>query len=188
MNRVVNQITNRVLPRDPARPAARQPYNRGRQRAMLLPGLISPKVLGQEYQDVTEDGTENGTKGVTQDKPCCRIRCAPSVSELDHSKRTNSSGRHGFFCHIYHSKCRVSVWIMRARIIVMLCVEGILSRQEIFRRKLALKLDNRRKTKVQSTWVHYQTCLAGHLNKLFAYVEMIIFLCDSNSWNSCTQV
>ena len=30
-------------------------------------------------------------------------------------------------------------------------IVGILSRQEIFRRKLALKLDNRRKTKVQST-------------------------------------
>ena len=30
-------------------------------------------------------------------------------------------------------------------------IEGILSRQEIFRRKLALKLENRRKTKVPST-------------------------------------
>ena len=30
-------------------------------------------------------------------------------------------------------------------------IEGILSRQEIFRRKLALKLDKRRKTKVPST-------------------------------------
>ena len=125
MNRVVNQITNRVLPRDPARPAARQPNERGRKRAMLLPGLISPKVLGQEYQDVTEDGTENGTKGVTQDKPCCRIRCAPSVSEPNHSKRTNSSWRHGGIWHIYHSKCRVSVWIMRARIIMMLCVASV---------------------------------------------------------------
>ena len=121
MNRVVNQITNRVLPRDPARPAAREPNERGRKRAMLLPGLISPKVLAQEYQDVTE----NGTNSVTQDKPCCRIRCAPSVSEPNHSKRTNSSWRHGGTWHIYHSKCRVSVWIMRARIIVMLCVASV---------------------------------------------------------------
>ena len=120
MNRVVNQITNRVLPRDPARPAAREPNERGRKRATLLPGLISPKVLAQEYQDVTE----NGTNSVTQDKPCCRIRCAPSISEPNHSMRTNSSGRHGG-THRPGAPNPVLAGIMRARIIMMLCVASV---------------------------------------------------------------
>ena len=88
----------------------------------MLPGLISPKVLAQEYQDVTE----NGTNSVTQDNPCCRIRCAPSISEPNHSMRANSSRRHGGETHrTWYSKSGVLAGIMRARIIMMLCVASV---------------------------------------------------------------
>ena len=123
VDRVMIHVKDRVLPHDPARPAARTEKlclsNEHASPPRLIPPLVAPR-----YNDVTEDVTKNMTdddiEDVTDNEDVTEniagngseepSWCTPDSSEHRRSKRT--SGRHRGVTHrSCHSKSRVSAGI-----------------------------------------------------------------------------
>ena len=135
MNRIENRVVHRVVPRDRVTrdDLATVLSNKDAPSPSLIAPLVAPgyRDVTEDVEDVTGKTTKTGTDNDTEDMT--ENNTKDDSSEPSRISYTSSSSNIGIprgptfgggTCHTY-SKSRVSAGIIRARMIMILCLSSV---------------------------------------------------------------